>query len=277
MEHSSPHVPITSKDNRVVKYIRSLSEHKHRKKEQAFVIEGLKMAEEALRYQSELELIIATPSLLRHHGKNILKLAEDQSVEVLWISDKLMDTLAETKTPQPVMAIVNMKEDSEEKLLTHESGLIIVCNGLQDPGNLGTIIRTAEAAGASGVAITSDTVDPYNSKTVRASMGSILRVSVAKISDVGNFIKKCKQNNFQTAAMTLEGDKTPFELDLKKPTVIIVGQEGSGLPEEVVSITDYQVRIPMAETIDSLNTAVSAAVFLYEAVRQRARKFTINK
>lgn len=271
MRQSTPHTPVTSKENSAVKYLRSLSDPKQRKKEQAFLIEGIKMVEEALRGGTGVKMVVAAPSLVQHHGKNILKLAETRSVDILWVSEKLMDAVAETKTPQPVMAVVQMKEHVENELLAHGSKLVVICHRLQDPGNLGTIIRTAEAVGAAGVAVTQNTVDPYNTKTVRASMGSILRVPVVRIADVSAFIKKCGQEGFQTIAMALEGSKSLFDFDLTRPTAVIAGQEGAGLPEDILDRVDHRVRIPMAETIDSLNVATAAAVILYEALRQRIK------
>jgi TrmH family RNA methyltransferase len=272
MQKSTPPKPITSKENSAVKYLRSLSDPKQRKREQAFPIEGIKMVEEALRSSTGVKMVVATPSLVQHHGKSILKLAEKHSTDILWISDKLMDTIAETKTPQPVMAVVQMMEHFENELLAHGSKLVVICHQLQDPGNLGTIIRTTEAVGAAGVAITPNTVDPYNTKTVRASMGSILRVPVVRITDISAFIKKCKQEGFQTIAMAPGGNTTHFDLVLTKPTAIIVGQEGTGLPQDILTDVDHHVRIPMAETIDSLNVATASAVILYEALRQRMKR-----
>jgi len=269
MLQTNPHTPITSKDNATIKHLHALSEPKHRKKEQAFLIEGVKMVEEALRDNLGVKMIVASPSLVQHHGKGVLKLAENRSVEVLWVSERLMDSIAESKTPQPVMAVVNMKASSEQGLLTNNAGLIVLVHQLQDPGNLGTIIRTAEAVGASGVAITPNTVDPYNPKAIRASMGSILRVPVVHSVDASAFILICKQKGFQTVATVLTGRTTHFDIDLKKPTVMVLGQEGAGLPQDIMADIDLQVRIPMSSTIDSLNVATAAAVILYEAFRQR--------
>lgn len=269
MERTTPHAPLTSKENKAVRYLVSLSDPKVRKKEKAFLIEGLKMVEEALRDDLGVKQVIAAPSLTQHHGKGVLKLAERRGVEMLWISERLLDSLSDTKTPQPIMAVVGMREYSEEALLAHSAELIVLAHQLQDPGNLGTIIRTAEAVGASGIAITANSVDPHNPRTVRASMGSILRLPVVKVTDSHGFLGKCHQRGFQTAAMVLNGKHTLFEVDLKKPTVLIVGQEGSGLQGDIVESADLRVRIPMAETMDSLNVATSAAVILYEAFRQR--------
>jgi TrmH family RNA methyltransferase len=271
MQQTSPHKPVTSKENSAVKYLRSLSDPKIRKNERAFLIEGTKMVEEALRDKVGVTMVVALPIVVQRHGKGILKLAESGSVEVLWISERLMDTISESKTPQPVMAVVKMTEHSEDELLTHASKLIVIAHQLQDPGNLGTIIRTAEAVGAAGVAITTNTVDPYNAKSVRASMGSILRLPIVPIGDGATFMKVCKQKGFQTAATVLTGDKTHFDIDLTKPTVVVLGQEGAGLPQDIMADIDLRVRIPMAETIDSLNVAVAAAVILYEAMRQRMK------
>jgi TrmH family RNA methyltransferase len=169
------------------------------------------------------------------------------------------------------MAVVEMREHSEEELLAHGSKLIVLCHQLQDPGNLGTIIRTAEAVRASGVAVTPHTVDAYNGKAVRGSMGSILRVPVVKVQSEHAFVRSCKERGFQTVALVLNGRETPFELDLTAPTVIMLGQESSGVMAEELADFDRRIRIPMAETIDSLNVATSAAVVLYEAMRQRMK------
>ena len=272
MQQSSPHIPITSKDNSFVKHLRSLSEAKSRKKEKTFLIEGIKMVEEALRDNLGVKTVVAAPSLVQHHGKGVLKLAESRGIDILWISERLMDALSENKTPQPVMAEVTTKQHSEEGLLANEAGLIILAHQLQDPGNLGTIIRTAEAVGASGLAVTQNTVDPFNAKAIRASMGSILRLPIVPIGDISLFIKKCKQKGFQTAATVLTGEKSHFNVNLTKPTVVVLGQEGGGLPQDIMSDIDLRVRIPMASTIDSLNVATAAAVILYEAMRQRSHQ-----
>ncbi|MBS1128099.1 MAG: methyltransferase, TrmH family, group 3 [Nitrospirae bacterium] len=272
MERTSPHNPVTSKENKAVKFLASLADPKVRKKEKAFLIEGVKMVEEALRDRLGVKQVIANPSLTQHHGKGVIKLAEKNGIEILWISERLMDHVAEGKTPQPVMAVVEMREHTEEELLAHRSGLIVMAHQLQDPGNLGTIMRTAEAVGASGVAITPHTVDAYNGKAVRGSMGSILRVPVVKVRSEHEFMRACKERGFQTAALVLNGRETPYDLDLTVPTVIMLGQESSGLMAEELVDVDHRVRIPMVETIDSLNVAVSAAVLLYEAYRQRMNK-----
>lgn len=269
MQQSSPHNPISSKDNSTVKQLRTLTEPKHRKQEKAFLIEGVKTVEEALRDNLGVRTVVAAPSLTQHHGKGVLKLAESKGIDVVWISERLMDTLSESKTPQPVMAVVRFQQHSEEELLEDKSGLIVIAHQLQDPGNLGTIIRTAEAVGASGVAVTHNTVDPFNAKAIRASMGSILRLPIIQIGDLSAFIKKCKERGYQAAATVLAGEKTHFEVDLKKPTIVILGQESAGLPQDIMKDIDLRVRIPMADTINSLNVATAAAVILYEALRQR--------
>ncbi len=269
-QQTTPHSPLNSKDNSTIKYLRSLSEPKYRKKERAFLIEGVKMVEEALRDNLGATMVVAAPSLVQHHGKSVLKLAENRNIPVFWISERLMDAVSESKTPQPVAAVLQMRVHTEQELLAHASKLIVLAHQLQDPGNLGTIIRTTEAVGASGIALTPVTVDPFNAKAVRASMGSILRVPVVHLSDDISFIKICRQQGFQTIATTLTARTAHFDLDLKLPTLIVLGQEGAGLPPDILGHIDLQVRIPMAETIESLNVATAAAVMLYEAARQRA-------
>ena len=272
MERTSPHNPLSSKANKAVKFLSSLADPAVRRKERSFLIEGVKMVEEALRDRLGVKEVIAVPSLTQHHGKGVIKLAEKSGVPIHWISERLMDQVAESKTPQPVLAVMEMREHGQEDLLAHGSGLIVLCHQLQDPGNLGTIIRTAEAAGASGVAVTPHTVDAYNGKAVRGSMGSILRVRVVKVQCEHQFVRACKERGFQSAALVLNGRETVFELDLTVPTVLLLGQESSGLRAEDLVDIDHRIRIPMADTIDSLNVATSAAVVLYEAMRQRLKR-----
>jgi RNA methyltransferase, TrmH family len=272
MNRTSPHTPVTSKSNDTIKYLHSLSEAKHRKKELAFLIEGVKVVQEALRDIAGIKIVVAAPSLVQHHGKEVLKQAESKGIEIFWISERLMDMLSESKTPQPVMAVVPIKRYTEEALLADQAGLIVLAHRLQDPGNLGTIIRTTEAVGASGLAITPNTVDPYNTKAVRASMGSILRLPVVLSGDMPAFIRRGKEKGFQIAATALSGDRTHYDVDLTKPTVMVLGQEGVGLPPDLLSFVDLHIRIPLAKTVDSLNVATAAAVILYEAMRQRLQK-----
>jgi TrmH family RNA methyltransferase len=269
MVGSSPHFPVTGKDNSHIKYLRSLSDARTRRSKKVFLIEGVKMVEEALRDSLGVKLVIATPSLTRHQGRGVIKLAEQAGCDLLWISDRLMDSVAESKTPQPVLAVVEMRERSDQSLMDDPAGLIVLCHHLQDPGNLGAIIRTAEAALAAGVAVAANTVDPYNAKCVRATMGSILRMPVVRLTDSGDFLRSCRRRGFQTAALVLSGARRLFDLDLRKPTVMVLGQEGSGLPDQLLAEVDLRVRIPMADTVESLNVAASAAVVLYEAMRQR--------
>jgi TrmH family RNA methyltransferase len=272
MMRPTPNQPITSRENEKIRHLRALAEPKERKKSKAFLIEGIKMVEEALGTGAPVAQVIAAPSLLRRHGKSVLTIAASRGVDVLWVSEHLMDVIAESKTPQPVMAEVRIAEHSANALLAPEQGLIVIAHQLQDPGNLGTIIRTCEAVSASGVAITQNTVDPYGPKAVRASMGSILRVPVAKIDDAGDFLKACQEKGFQTVALVVQGKETHFDLDLTKPTALVAGQEGAGLPDDMMQAVDHRVTIPMSPAIDSLNVATATAVVLYEAMRQRKKK-----
>lgn len=269
MHQYGPASPISSRDNRFVKFLRSLSEPKGRKKEQAYIIEGFKMVEEALRIPGAVSHVIATPTLLRHNAESIIEMAASQSVKLTWITDRILDVVSETRTPQPVIAVVRMKEHTETEILKPDPGLFIIAHWIQDPGNIGTIIRSSEAVGASGVVITHGTVDPYGPKAVRASMGSILRLPIIRIDDLSRFLERCTESGFQTVGLAISGKIAHFELDLTRPTALIVGSEGLGLPEDIMQNVRYISRIPMFKGIDSLNVATAASVVLYEAYRQR--------
>jgi TrmH family RNA methyltransferase len=269
MHRTTPHSPLTSRSNETVRYLLSLADAKTRKREHAFLVEGVKTVEEALRGRCGVKLVIASPALASHHGRGVLKLAEETGVEVVWISERLLDAIAESKTPQPALAVVRMPQNESASVLAVDKGLIVLADRVQDPANVGAIIRTAEAAGASGVVLTAGSADPFSHKAVRASMGSILRVPVAHCSDVVAFLRAANTAGYQTVATTPTGDRALYDIDLRVPTVIALGSEGSGLSPAALEAMDHRVRIPMVETIDSLNVAAAATVMLYEAVRQR--------
>ena len=147
--------------------------------------------------------------------------------------------------------------------------MVVVAHLLQDPGNLGTIVRVTEAAGAGGVVTTPGTVDFYNPKALRATMGSIFRLPTLRTPSLEDFINNMKSKGYQVVAGMVSARIRYFDVDYTKPTVLLLGQEGAGLPLEAGSLTDQKVSIPMSTMIDSLNVASAASVILYEAVRQK--------
>lgn len=260
---------ITSLSNRTVKEIAALSRKgKERNKKDVFVVEGVKMFMEAPEericgiYVAEN----AEQVLLKTCGR---KLA-GHSYEV--VSDDVFAKMSDTMTPQGILCLVRqfhhdltflVKKGIKERLL------FIVLEDIQDPGNLGTIFRTAEAVGASGVIMSRQTVDVYNPKTVRSTMGSVYRVPFVSVEDISSAIKTLQEEDVCVYAAYLGGKEYYESFDYRKSTAFLIGNEGNGLREETAACADALIRIPMEGSVESLNAAVASSVLLYEAYRQR--------
>jgi TrmH family RNA methyltransferase len=189
---------------------------------------------------------------------------------LLRTSDRLFAGLADTKTPQGVAALVRPRASSFEDLLAGPAPLVVVLVGVQDPGNVGTVIRSAEAFSATGIAAVAGTANPWMPKAIRASAGSVLRLPVIAGMAPAILLAQLRVTGLKLFAATSSGGLLPSQVDLKVPCAFLIGNEGAGLPDEIVRSADEQVRIPLSSAVDSLNAAVAASVLLYEAARQRA-------
>jgi TrmH family RNA methyltransferase len=260
---------ISSRSNKTVKHLKTLSLPRNRQREGHFLLEGVRIIEEVMELDCCMEKLIVTPAAAADDRVALLVgMAMERGIDVMLVADRVIEYLSETKTSQGVMALVKPVEFGEEDLEKGQLQIILVAHLLQDPGNLGTMIRVAEAAGIGGVVTTPGTVDFYNPKALRATMGSIFRLPAVRVESLEGFITRCKNKGYQVVAAMVSAKTRYYELDYGKPTVLLVGQEAAGLPAEAYGLTDYQVSIPMATMIDSLNVASAAGIILYEAVRQ---------
>lgn len=259
---------LTSRDNRWLKRFRAALAG-HAEKDGALLgVEGPRLVEEALRSGVAAEALLVSDSGERH----LLSLRHclHAKLRMLRTSDRLFAAVAGTETPQGVAALVEPPHWRMPDLLG-AAALVVALAGVQDPGNVGAIIRAAEAFGASGVVACAGSANPLGVKAVRASAGSVFRLptlSGLRPADLQAELRKRGLPQF--AAVTAEGP-APVETDLAQPCVLWIGSEGSGLPEEIQRATDASIRIPLRPTVDSLNAASAATVLLYEAARQRGR------
>lgn len=254
---------ITSTSNSQVKYLVQLqNKAKTRKENREFVVEGLKMVEEAPK-----DRVVKVYVSENYENSNRGAL-EKLNLEYETVSDSVFSQMSDTKTPQGILAIVKMLEYSVEDMLK-ENPLIAVIENLQDPGNLGTIIRTGEGAGITGVIMSSNTVDIYNPKTIRSTMGSIFRVPFLYENDFLKAIEYIKSRNVTVYAAHLDGKNSYTKEQYTQPSAFLIGNEGNGLTNEVANAADVLIRIPMCGKVESLNAAVATTVLLYEARRQR--------
>lgn len=255
---------ITSTGNTQVKRLLQLQKKsKARNEEKVFLVEGLRMFMEVPIEQ--VEKVYVSESLY-NKKKQELKL-ERFSHEVL--SDSVFQHVSDTKTPQGILCVVRQKEYDVEVLLNIENPHFMVLDNLQDPGNLGTIVRTAEGAGVHAVFLSKESVDIYNPKTIRSTMGSIYRMPVIYIEDLLSLLNIFKQRGIKSYAAHLEGENTYDKENYQSGIAILIGNEGNGLREEISNSADVWVRIPMEGKVESLNAAIAASVLMFEVYRQR--------
>ena len=259
-----PEIILTTK-NKKYKLIKSLLQKKSRTSEGLFTVEGIKSVLDAVSSDFEIKYIVMSESF----AKDDSDFASDD-FDVLIVKDEIYGGLCDTLTPQGVMAVIRIK-DNPTAVYINPSKLYIYCDNVKDPGNLGTIIRTADAAGFAGVFLSPGCVDLYSPKTVRSSMGSFFNIEI--LNDFGyNELFELKKQGFNLYCGALSMDsRTYTEIDFKKPTVIVVGNEANGVSDDILNQCEHII-IPMYGRAESLNVGVACAVLMYEAVRQRGEK-----
>lgn len=255
---------ITSTGNAQVKRLLQLQKKsKARNEEKVFIVEGLRMFVEVP--EERVEKVYISESLY-NKKKQELKL-ERFSYEVL--SDSVFEHVSDTKTPQGILCIVKQKRYNIKELLEMENPHFMVLDNLQDPGNLGTIVRTAEGAGVNAVFLSKESVDIFNPKTIRSTMGSIYRMPVVYVEDLVTLLDIFKEKGIKSYAAHLEGKNSYDREDYKGGTAILIGNEGNGLRDEVSNAADIWVQIPMQGQVESLNAAIAASILMFEVYRQR--------
>lgn len=255
---------ITSTSNPQIKRLLQLQKKsKARNEEKVFVVEGLRMFSEVPKNCVEKVYISET---LYNRKKHELHL-HDFPLEIL--SDSVFGYVSDTKTPQGILCVVKQKKYELDDLLKVKNPHFVVLDNLQDPGNLGTIVRTAEAAGVDAVFMSKDCVDIYNPKTIRSTMGSIYRMPFIYIEDVSALLNMFKEYGIKSYAAHLDGVNDYDEEDYTSGAAILIGNEGNGLRDEVTEKADILVRIPMLGHVESLNAAIAASVLMFEVFRQR--------
>lgn len=258
---------IQSKDNSLIKEIKKLKEKRNRIKNNQFLIEGFRFVLEALESQFSVPMIfISEDSQNRWESFNVKDMLQE-CTKVYWVSDQLLRSISSTENPQGIVAVVNNKELH----MKNEEGFYVLVDKVQDPGNMGTIIRTAHASGALGVIVTKGTVDIYNEKTLRSTMGSIFHIPIIQDNSLEK-LTFLKEKGFKVIVSSLDTDRNFYELDLKGKVIISVGNEGSGVSDDIYNLADIKVKIPMPGQAESLNVSVAAGIMMFEAVRQKDSK-----
>ena len=246
--------------NKRIKELIALKERaKVRRDTKTYIVEGMKMCAEVPK-DLLLETYV-TEAFAAMHSEWL------EGIDHEVIEDRLFDRICDTKTPQGILCVVKQKEYELDDILRH-GDLYVILEDIQDPGNLGTIMRTAEGAGAAGVIMSKGCVDIYNPKTIRSTMGSAYRVPFLYVDDLKSAIEKIRSCEIDVYAAHLKGETYYDDIKYRR-AAFLIGNEGNGLREETAALADSYIKIPMSGQVESLNAAVSTAILMYEFRRQK--------
>jgi RNA methyltransferase, TrmH family len=264
---------ITSGANPVVKRVRLLADRKHRRREGAFVVEGIQPVWQAVEAGAEVEVLVVAPGLLgrsaaARRAAAMIAGQEQQGIRVARLSDELFARVSGREGPSGLAAIVRGRLAGLAGLAAGPDSVFVALHGIGNPSNLGTIIRTANAAGAAGVVLAGQTADPFDPAAVKASMGALFTMPVAHATGLDGFFGWAVAGNVTVVATSARAGQSFWDASYPRPLALLLGAEGAGLPADVLARGDRQVRIPMSGTAESLNLAVAAGLLLYEVLRR---------
>ena len=263
-------VEIHSSDNTTYKRVKQLLKKKYRDEYEQYLIEGVRIVLDAVENKKDIEYILFCEDLFHTSGgEQLLQLLSDHKYKIYKVSDKMYREISDTKNPQGIMAILPFEKHDIENILLKEDALILFLDRIQDPGNLGTILRSADAAGVDAVLMAKGCVDLYNLKTIRATMGSIFHMPIINLNSSQEVMDVLKRKGFQIISTSLNAQKYYYDLDFHNRMAIVIGNEANGILPEIIQNSDHVVKIPMVGTAESLNAAVAASIIMYEAVRQK--------
>lgn len=255
---------ITSSSNQQIKKLSAwMKKAKLRREDKVFVVEGRKMFQEAPR-EWVRDVYVAESAAMQ-----MQELLQGYSYEI--VSDSVFKSVSDTQTPQGILCVVQMPEYPLEALLQGEKTSLLLLESIQDPGNLGTMVRTGEGAGMTGIIMNKTTVDLFNPKTIRSTMGSIYRVPFYITDGLAETAKELKEKKISLYAAHLKGTMQYDEPDYTGASGFFIGNEGNGLSDDIAALADDYIKIPMEGKVESLNAAISASLLLYEVNRQRRK------
>lgn len=233
---------ITSKDNELIKHIRKLKDKKYRDESNEYVVEGVKLVEEAVKENAKIKQIIVCEDTTRTYEIPTHIMLEIAKYECISVSDKIFNIITQVTNPQGIMAII--EKNAQNAKIDYTQDIIVVLDDVQDPGNLGTILRTVDSVNLKQIILSEKTADPYNPKVVRSTMGAIYRVNIIRSKDIIETLKNIKKHKYDIVVTSLQTDKSIYDIDYKKK-VIIIGNEANGVSSKVMNLANEKVKIPM--------------------------------
>lgn len=256
---------LTGLQNPLVKAAAELKQKKYRQQRGEFLAEGLRTAEEAVAFKAVQQLFYTVTEDER--TLRLLEQAAAMQVKLVCVSEAVMKKIADTETPQGIIAVCRMQEQTLEQLLA-SGRMLLVLDRVGDPGNIGTMLRTADAAGVGGIILLKGTADIYAPKTVRSSMGSLFHVPILSGVAEQEFIDNAKKAGYQLLVTALDGADNLYQADLKGRLAFVMGNEAGGVSTTLLQQADKRVFIPMRGKAESLNVAMAAGIVMFEAMRR---------
>ena len=260
---------ITSKANELIKHIKKLKDKKERDLSNEYIIEGIKLIQEAIQENAKIKQIIICDDCEKTESIPKDLMYEIAKQECIYVTNKVFDSITEVMNPQGILAII--EKQSKEIQIDDKQDIILALDDIQDPGNLGTILRTADSIGLTQILVSKGTADCYNPKVVRSTMGAIFRVKIIECEDLVKTLKEIKKHKFEIVVSSLQTDNSIYDINYHKK-VIVIGNEANGVKKEIQDLADKKIKIPMLGKTESLNASVATGIILYEYIRQKLAK-----
>ena len=260
---------ISSKDNELIKHIKKLKEKKYRDLNNEYIIEGTKLIKEAIEENANIKQIVICDNCQNTDIIPKELMYEIAKYECIYVTEKIFKNISDVNTPQGILAII--EKNNKETQIDYSQDIIVVLDDIQDPGNLGTILRTVDSIGLTQIIVSKGTADCYNPKVVRSTMGAIFRVKIIESEDLEKTLKEMKKHKFKITVSSLQTKNTIYDINYDKK-VIIIGNEANGVEQKIQDIADEKIKIPMLGKTESLNASVATGIILYEYVRQKRMK-----
>ncbi len=260
---------ITSKDNELIKNIKKLKEKKYREQAHKYIIEGIKLIEEAIAENAKIDTIVVCEDCVKNEEIDSKLLYEVAKYNCIYVSERIFSLITDVKNPQGILAVIEKQE--EKQSINYNEDLIVILDQVQDPGNLGTILRTVDSIGLKQIIALPGCGDIFNPKVVRSTMGAIFRVKVIEIQNIQETLNGIKEHKFKVVSTSLKTEKSIYDIKYEK-TAIVIGNEANGVSKELQDASDELVKIPMIGKTESLNASVATGIVLYEYVRQKLIK-----
>ena len=260
---------ISSKDNELIKHIKKLKDKKYRDESNEYIIEGVKLIEEAVKENAKIKKIIVCEDTTKTYEIPTNIMLEIAKYECIYVTEKIFASITQVTNPQGIMAIIEKNTENQEIDFTQD--IIVALDDVQDPGNLGTILRTVDSIGLNQIIVSKETADAFNPKVVRSTMGAIFRVKNIEVENLAQAIKEMRKHHFKLMVTSLQTENSIYDIDFNKK-IIVVGNEANGVSKEIQDMADEKAKIPMLGRTESLNASVAAGIVMYEYVRQKLDK-----